>query len=713
MRWSVIGLAWLLLSSAHAADYYVDPESRGGPCDDAGPGTEAAPWRTLARATRPQGPRARPGDTIWVRGGVYRETLTLRIGGAPGQPLTIRAFRGEKPVLSVDDQRQSGIILPADGGADYVAIEGLSVAGPAAGGTGICVQQRTGVTLRRVDVTGTRLGVLLSGCTEGRLLESSIHDCLEGNVLVDTGCAGITIADNHIHHNREGHGLSVYSPGDGVRGEGAVVAVEPAGPGLARFVTRDLDLSKVRDGTLRGQDTAGTVGQPSVVLFFAGGDPSPDGVPLPGGSTRLQDGRDWFVLRSNPDWGGKPYSPDGRTGLFELGKADVAALARAKYVYTAYLFAPEVANRDIQILRNEVDHSTVQGIWVQRAEGVLIQGNRTHHNGATGIQIESLCRRVWLDANASYANSISYSHETGIWLDETIDAVVQNNTVYENQKGIGVTQCEWVLVRRNVIYNNQAQHATQNAEGGRANAGGFWYSGGRHAHLGAPPGAQHNAFVHNTLYGNGTPVSAWGGIQHGLPGYPRVGCNRVLNNLVQNALGAYVLYAGCTPVVLDGNLYHATAPVRALWKQGDRDTSYTLSEPQGLADYQRDTGQELHSGVTEVTFVDPAGPDFRLAPGAPATDRAQPLTRTTAGGTGTRVLVENVDCFSAGLRTRNGDVVIPGDEIMIGGSRARIRALDHNASALILEYASHWDAGAAVTYPYAGSGPDVGAFETE
>ena len=89
---------------------------------------------------------------------------------------------------------------------------------------------------------------------------------------------------------------------------------------------------------------------------------------------------------------------------FEIGQADLQALSRAKFVYVAHTFSPSVANRDIQILRNEVDHGAVQGIWVQRAEGVLIQGNRTHHNGATGIQIESLCRRIWLDGNISYAN---------------------------------------------------------------------------------------------------------------------------------------------------------------------------------------------------------------------------------------------------------------------------------------------------------------------
>ena len=39
----------LLICGAYGADYYVDVDSRGGPCDDAGPGTVERPWRTLDR----------------------------------------------------------------------------------------------------------------------------------------------------------------------------------------------------------------------------------------------------------------------------------------------------------------------------------------------------------------------------------------------------------------------------------------------------------------------------------------------------------------------------------------------------------------------------------------------------------------------------------------------------------------------------------------
>ena len=450
MQTRISALCLFLAWRACGAVFYLDIDSRGGPCDDAGPGTLPRPWCTLGRIAAEQDPRPQAGDTIWVRGGVYKEQVKLHTGGTADRPLTIRAYPGENPTIDGEGRRQHGLHLPGEGRADHVVIEGLTLKNFREGGVGLSVSGRTGVIIRGVEVTGAGTGVAFNACTQCQLLQSHVHHCQGNDVLVDSSCSDIIIADNHIHHSLNSHALSIYAPGDGVRGQGSVVSVERHGPGLARFTTEKLELNKVRDGTLRGQDETGLVPNPGLILLFPDRTPEPDGQPLQGGTVRLQDGRDWFVLRNNPDWGDKPYSPDGKTGLFEVGEADMESLSLAKSVYVAYTFSPSVANRDIQVLRNEVDHAAVQGIWVQRSEGVLLQGNRTHHNGATGIQIESLCRRVWVDGNVSYANSIAYSHETGIWLDETIDAVVQNNIVCENQKGMGVTQCEWVLVPRHI-----------------------------------------------------------------------------------------------------------------------------------------------------------------------------------------------------------------------------------------------------------------------
>ncbi|MBI2194488.1 MAG: hypothetical protein HYU36_21125 [Planctomycetes bacterium] len=71
--------------------YFADPQ-RG---DDAAAGTETAPWRTIQHALN----RLQPGDTLYLRGGVYYENVQARLAGRPGKPITIGSFPGELAVL--------------------------------------------------------------------------------------------------------------------------------------------------------------------------------------------------------------------------------------------------------------------------------------------------------------------------------------------------------------------------------------------------------------------------------------------------------------------------------------------------------------------------------------------------------------------------------------------------------------------------------------
>lgn len=57
--------------------------------DDSNPGTEEKPLRTISEGAR----RAQPGDTVFVKAGVYRERVTPPRGGEEGKPIT---YRGEK-----------------------------------------------------------------------------------------------------------------------------------------------------------------------------------------------------------------------------------------------------------------------------------------------------------------------------------------------------------------------------------------------------------------------------------------------------------------------------------------------------------------------------------------------------------------------------------------------------------------------------------------
>jgi len=90
------------------ANYYVAP---GG--SDHNPGTLTRPLATIQAGLDNA---AKPGDTVLVRSGTYREKLVFPHGGKAGGWITLRAYPGASPIL---DGR--GVA-----GADMVAIHDLS-----------------------------------------------------------------------------------------------------------------------------------------------------------------------------------------------------------------------------------------------------------------------------------------------------------------------------------------------------------------------------------------------------------------------------------------------------------------------------------------------------------------------------------------------------------------------------------------------------------
>jgi hypothetical protein len=63
--------------------------------DDANPGTEAKPWRTINAALK----HLEPGDTLYLRGGIYFENVYCAIAGRPDAFITIRSYPGELAVI--------------------------------------------------------------------------------------------------------------------------------------------------------------------------------------------------------------------------------------------------------------------------------------------------------------------------------------------------------------------------------------------------------------------------------------------------------------------------------------------------------------------------------------------------------------------------------------------------------------------------------------
>lgn len=88
---------FLLLTSLplFGATYYVDQTA--AKASDSNPGTQMAPWKTISRATRARD--LRPGDTVLIGSGVYREQVGVTVSGEPGRPMTLAAAPGARVVI--------------------------------------------------------------------------------------------------------------------------------------------------------------------------------------------------------------------------------------------------------------------------------------------------------------------------------------------------------------------------------------------------------------------------------------------------------------------------------------------------------------------------------------------------------------------------------------------------------------------------------------
>ena len=81
----------LFCGALKGAVYYVSPAG-----DDRDPGTLQKPMKTLSRALT----RANSGDTVLLRGGIYREQVVRVWDRKNPKPVTVKAFPDETPIIS-------------------------------------------------------------------------------------------------------------------------------------------------------------------------------------------------------------------------------------------------------------------------------------------------------------------------------------------------------------------------------------------------------------------------------------------------------------------------------------------------------------------------------------------------------------------------------------------------------------------------------------
>lgn len=101
-------------------EYFVSPKGR-----DSNRGTLMSPWKTLGKALR----SIRPGDTVYLRNGVYSERVDIEVSGTPRGPITIANYRNEPVTFDgkrIDWGYDWGSLFDLNG-QSHLKIKGLRV----------------------------------------------------------------------------------------------------------------------------------------------------------------------------------------------------------------------------------------------------------------------------------------------------------------------------------------------------------------------------------------------------------------------------------------------------------------------------------------------------------------------------------------------------------------------------------------------------------
>lgn len=178
-------LSGALIGDALAAVYYVSPTGN----DDAR-GTYAAPWATFIRAMI----ALRPGDSLYLKDGVYCQSLDVTVSGRAGKAIVFRAVNDGKAV--VDGRWIMRALRIAN--RSHVEVDGITFrhSGGGSNAHGLDISGSDHIVLKRVIADGSSgyNSAVISLCG---VKDSLIEDCAgsgPGRVVLNIlDCRNITV----------------------------------------------------------------------------------------------------------------------------------------------------------------------------------------------------------------------------------------------------------------------------------------------------------------------------------------------------------------------------------------------------------------------------------------------------------------------------------------------------------------------------------------
>jgi hypothetical protein len=132
-------------SSALADTYYISPTGN----DDAN-GSISAPWKSIQTGIN----KLKPGDTLYLRGGLYdvRTTLSFPTSGTGANWITVAGYPGEKPALDATNApqgRDNGDSIVKIDRKNYIRVENLKL--QSSNHAGLTVAAGQNIQIRDLD----------------------------------------------------------------------------------------------------------------------------------------------------------------------------------------------------------------------------------------------------------------------------------------------------------------------------------------------------------------------------------------------------------------------------------------------------------------------------------------------------------------------------------------------------------------------------------
>jgi hypothetical protein len=214
---AALAVSFALAGVSFGAEYFVLPSG-----NDAHAGSAAAPFKTISRGLF----ELKPGDTLTIGPGAYRESCELSVKGTESLPVLIRG--AGDPAPSVEAAGEDAFVIRD---STYVTVEGLKFANARRAGVRIAASDR--IAVNGCDVAdNAKYGVYVTLSDHITIAKCRIHGTKEDSAVYVSATDHPTVTDCTIEDNAAS---AVYLTGNAAEGGDGLIT----GATVARNIIRN------------------------------------------------------------------------------------------------------------------------------------------------------------------------------------------------------------------------------------------------------------------------------------------------------------------------------------------------------------------------------------------------------------------------------------------------------------------------------------------